>query len=187
MLYNLRIYVNATQLSAAKMALLRYLQRKDGLPDPKGSLSSKVPAATIVHPNQEVQAASETDTQVREGRKRGAYHHYSPGDRATIGRYATQYGVAAAARLFLKKMKRMVCETTVRSIKAAYVEEVQQKRGGPVAGDITVLPLQKRDRPVLLGSSVDIMVQKYLKKVRDEGGLCLLELHGSCKGHFVEL
>ena len=48
----LKVNVNATQLSAAKMALLRYLQRKDGLPDPKGSLSSEVPAATIAHATQ---------------------------------------------------------------------------------------------------------------------------------------
>ena len=30
-----------------------------------------------------------------------------------------------------------------------------------------MLPLQKHGRPVLLGSSVDMMVQKYLKKVRN--------------------
>ena len=63
----------------AKMALLRHLQPKDGLPYPKGSLSSEVPAAAIARANQQVQAASET---VREGRKRATYHRYSPGDRA---------------------------------------------------------------------------------------------------------
>ena len=60
-------------LSMAKMALLRHLQPKDGLPDPKGSLSSEVPAAAIARANQQVQAASET---VREERKRAAYHRY---------------------------------------------------------------------------------------------------------------
>ena len=40
------------------MALLRYLQHKDRSADPKGSLSSEVPAAAIAHVNQEVQAAS---------------------------------------------------------------------------------------------------------------------------------
>ena len=66
-------------LSMAKMALLQYLQRKDGLLDPKGSLSSEVPATAITRGNQQVPAASKT---VREGRKRGAYHRYNPGDRA---------------------------------------------------------------------------------------------------------
>ena len=151
------------------MALLRYLQRRDSLPDPKGSLSFAIPAQAIARANQEVQAAAE-NIQVRERRKRGAYNRYSPRDRADIGRYASQHGVAAAARFFSRKLKRTVRETTVRSMKAAYAEETLRKRRGGPGGDVTVLPLQKRGRPVLLGSSVDMMVQKYLKKVRDGGG-----------------
>ena len=38
------------------MALLRFVQRNYGLPDPKDSLSSKVPAATIARATHEVQA-----------------------------------------------------------------------------------------------------------------------------------
>ena len=57
------------QLSAAKMAQFQYLQRKDSLPDPKGSLSSAIPAQAIAQVNQEVQAAAEKDIQVREKRK----------------------------------------------------------------------------------------------------------------------
>ena len=68
------------------------MQRKDGLPDPKGSLSSEVPAAAIARVNQQVQAALEM---VTEGRNRGAYHRYSPGDRAAIGSYASQHGVVS--------------------------------------------------------------------------------------------
>ena len=44
-----------------------------------------------------------------------------------------------------------------------------KSRGGPSAGDITALPSQKRGRPVLLGSSVDVMAQENLKKVIDGG------------------
>ena len=59
------------QLSAAEMALLhaQYLQHKDSLPDPKGSLSSAIPAQAIARANQEVQVAAEKDIQVREKRK----------------------------------------------------------------------------------------------------------------------
>ena len=46
-----------------------------------------------------------------------------------------------------------------------------KRRGGPSDRDITALPSQKRSRPVLLGSSVDAMVQNNLEKVRDEGGV----------------
>ena len=42
--------------------------------DPKGSLSSEVPAAAITSANKEVQTASET---VRDGRIRGAYNRYN--------------------------------------------------------------------------------------------------------------
>ena len=152
------------------MALLRYLQRTDGLPDPRGSLSSAVPRQAIARANQEVQAAVDSEAEVRERGKRGAYNRYSPRDRAAIGRYASQHGVAAAARFFSRKLKRTVRETTVRSIKTAYVREVQRKRSGGPGGDVTEIPLQKRGRPVLLGSSIDWMVQSYLKKVREGGG-----------------
>ena len=78
------------------MALLQYLQRRDSLPDPKGSLSSAISAQAIAQANQEVQAAEEEDIQVREKRKRSAYNRYSPTDRADIGRYASQHGVDVA-------------------------------------------------------------------------------------------
>ena len=48
------------------MALLQYLQRTDGLLDPKGSLLSAIPAQAIAQANQEVQAAAEKDILVRE-------------------------------------------------------------------------------------------------------------------------
>ena len=53
------------------MALLQYLQRRNGLPDPKGSLLSTIPAQAIAHANQEVPTAVEKDIQVRERRKQG--------------------------------------------------------------------------------------------------------------------
>ena len=81
------------QLSAAKVAILQYLQRRDSLPDPKGSLLSAIPAQTIARVNQEMQAAAAKDTKVREKRKRSAYNRYSPTDCADIGRYVSQHGV----------------------------------------------------------------------------------------------
>ena len=61
-------------------------------------------------------------------------------------------------------------ESTVQSIKNAYVEGLRQKRGAEDGGDITALPLKKRGRRVLLGQELDMKVQMYLKKVRDGGG-----------------
>ena len=50
------------------MSLLRYLKQKDGLPDPKGSLTSEVPTRAIVRANQEVEAEL-----VEQKKKRGPY------------------------------------------------------------------------------------------------------------------
>ena len=53
------MYISFTVMqaaSAAKMALLKNLQHKEGLPDPKGSLSSEVQTAAIARVSLEVQA-----------------------------------------------------------------------------------------------------------------------------------
>ena len=50
------------------MSLLRYLKRKDGLPDPKASLNSKVPTWAIVRANWEVEVEL-----VEQKKKRGPY------------------------------------------------------------------------------------------------------------------
>ena len=54
------------------MALFRYLERKDGLPDPRGLLVSVVPLQAIAEVNREVQAARSSK------QKRGPYQRYIP-------------------------------------------------------------------------------------------------------------
>ena len=88
------------------MALLRYLERKDGLPDPRGSLSFAVPKQAIAETNSEVHSACTS-------KKRGPYHSYSAKVRAQIGKYSAHHGVAAAARFFSRKLNQCVSETTV--------------------------------------------------------------------------
>ena len=55
--------------------------------------------------------------------------------------------------------------SSVHSIKKAYLE---CKRKADCS-DISSFPVKKRGRPLLLGDCLDIMVQKYLKKVRGGG------------------
>ena len=43
-------------------------------------------------------------------------------------------------------------------------------------GDVTLLPMKKRGRPVLLGEVLDRKVQKYLVRVRDGGGVILARI-----------
>ena len=149
------------------MFLLRYFKPKDGLPDPRGTLSSSIPAAAIAQANKEVQRATSSEKQ-----KRGPYKKYSARLRAEIGKYASHHGVAAASRHFPRKISKGVSETTVRSIRFAYRDGVKRKRPVEVdeEEDVVALPPIKRRRPILLGQELDSLVQMYLRKVREGGG-----------------
>ena len=148
------------------MALLRYLQSKDNLPNPRGTLSSSMPSQAIAAANREVRKAAEIE------KKHGPYKKYSASERADIGNYAIQHGVAAASRVFSSKLKLVISETTVRSIKDAYLKEIKRKRSSDPDNqqEIRSLPVKKRGRPVLLGNDLDSKVQHYLRKVREAGG-----------------
>ena len=126
------------------MALLRYLKPRDGLPDPRGALSLSMPSQAIAEANREVQEATNKV-------KWGPYKRYSTSVRAEIGKYASQHGVAATARVFSKRLDSPVSETTVRSIRSAYIQGVHQKQRAEDDGEIVALPLKKQGRPLLLG------------------------------------
>ena len=57
----------------AKMALLRWLQPRNGLPDPRGLLSSSIPSQEIAAANREVEEAIHTAS----SGKRGPHGQYS--------------------------------------------------------------------------------------------------------------
>ena len=146
------------------MSLSRYLKPKDGLLDPRGTLSLSIPAAAIAQTNKEVQRATSSEKQ-----KRGPFKKYSACLRAEIGKYASHHGVAAASRHFSRKLSKGVNEMTVRSIRSAYQEGVKRKRPVEVdeEEDVVALPPIKRGRPVLLGQELDSLVQMYLGNMRD--------------------
>ena len=90
-----------------------------------------------------------------------------------MGKYTSHHGPRATARHFSRKLGENVSESTIRSIRSAYLEGINRKR--PVEldeeeGEIVALPVKKHGRPVLLGRELDTLVQKYLRKVRDGGG-----------------
>ena len=93
---------------------------------------------------------------------------YSPSVRADIGRYASRHGVAAAARVFSRKLNHTINTSTILSIKKAYLEK---NRTVEDSGDLSELPTKKWGRRVLLGDDLDRKVQLYLKKVRGGGGV----------------
>ena len=83
------------------MSIFRYVKRFDGLPEA----------------NRQVQAARDEGKR----KKHGSYNKYDNTERAAIGKYACQYGPAAVARYFSRKLGKYVSENTVKSIKKAYI------------------------------------------------------------------
>ena len=101
-----------------EMALLRYLKSVDGLPDPRGLLSTSIPSSAIEEANAQVQKVMGAKW------KRGPYQTYSPRLCFKIGEYTCRHGVPSAARYFSRKLNCHVSETTQRSIKDSYKIEV---------------------------------------------------------------
>lgn len=72
---------------------------------------------------------------------------------------------------FSRKLDTHLSETTARSIRNAYSEEMKWKRSDENDEEATVLPEKKQARPVLLGEELDEKVQLYLRKVSKGGGV----------------
>ena len=144
------------------MDISRYFKSIEGLPDPKGSLSSSLHSRAIAQALKELWDKK---------KKRGPYNIYSPGEQAKIGKYASIHGATAAPRFFSRKLAKNVSKSTVDSIHKVYIEEVKRKRQEKDGGDhVKTLLMKNRGRPVLLGNYLDSKVQLYLKKVREGGG-----------------
>ena len=81
------------------------------------------------------------------------------------------HGVSAATRLFSRKLNVKLSETTVRSIRDRYLEELKQRRR---AGDdefVDSFPEKRRGRSLLLGNNLDEKLQLYVRKVREGCGV----------------
>ena len=142
-------------------SILRYLKPVDGLPDPRGSITRVLPTSTVALANKEVQ-------NVLAPKKRGPYKKYSPAQRLEIGKYCCENGAASAARHFSRKLGCVINESTIKSIRNAYLEEVKKR---PREDDsFTSLPAKKRGRKLLVGKDLDFKIQLYLQKVREAGG-----------------
>ena len=101
-------------------------------------------------------------------KRRGTYHRFTAEQRATIGRYFCENGVAATSRYFTKKLERNINESIVRSIKTAYQKELSRKRKAEQdVAIIDALRTAKRGRHLLIADKLDMQVQSYLKKLRE--------------------
>ncbi len=102
------------------MSLLKYFkkERKEdvhNLPDPQGSLSSKVPSSSISSANEEVRAVLKSPAIRAKG-----YDRFTPEEKATIARGAKENGVT---RTVVKHNKRLEVRTLKESTVRTWVSE----------------------------------------------------------------
>ena len=86
-----------------------------------------------------------------------------------MGKYSCHHIAAAAARHFSRKLGKLVSESTIKSIKKTYTEQLQ-KRAHDSEESMDCLPQKRWGRKVLLGSKLDNIVQAYMKGIRDADG-----------------
>ena len=92
-------------------------------------------------------------------------------------KYACQHGARAASNHFSRKLGKKVSQSTIHSIKLAYLKTVKEMENRDASDDdIAELQPKKRGRPLLLGKNIDAQIQLYLRKIRESGGLSQLLL-----------
>ena len=75
-----------------------------------------------------------------------SFFWYSPQKCAKIGAYAYVHGAAATARHFSNKMGTSVNESTVRSIKSCYKDELRKQQTGSGSSVVKLLPEKNVDK-----------------------------------------
>ena len=102
-------------------------------------------------------------------KKRGSYCKFSPENKATIGRYASENGVTKALQCFKEKELK---ESTVRDWKKAYELALWEKRKSTEPGKAVIvssLDGKKRGRPPLLGTKLDLTLRERIVAMRERG------------------
>ena len=162
--YNVRMHVSASVSIVATFdsrGFVQLFKPTNGLPDPRGTLSSDITPEAISLANKEVDRILKDSTV---SKKRGASTKYPPELGAEIGRYAVIHGTSAAARYYTRKLKGRISKSTVQSIKRSYEDKSKRQRSS-----LRELHMKPRGRPLLLGQKLDSLVQLYLGKVREGG------------------
>ena len=67
-------------------------------------------------------------------------------------------------------MDTSVSESTVKSIKSHYKDELRKQRAGTGSSVVKSLPEKKCGRRLLLGDELDKKLQLYLRRIREDGG-----------------
>ena len=153
------------------MSLIKWLKSAKspslpGLPDPKNAVTVEEAIATEAA-NDAVEAIfSEPPPK----RQRGGYAFYSAEIRAKIGKSACEIGNTKTVKKFTIILGKKLNESTVRSMKKAYIEAKQR-----AGDDVPDLPRRMRGQPLLLGD-LDTVVQSWIRKVRVAGGVINVQI-----------
>ena len=123
------------------MALLKYLCVK----------SKKISTLDVDEQLQEQETPSKQQP-------RGNYAKFFPVEKALVGKYASEHGLAKAVRYFKEKGLK---ESTVHDWKKAYKFNLREKQKSTEPGEAVVmsnLEGKKRGRPPLLGTRLDLIL-----------------------------
>ena len=168
------------------MALLKYFQpRADPLlPKPDGSLSKVVPSSSITAANKEVKRVLDLSDEAGgkdPAPKRGKYEHYTGAEKVQIGKRAAEHGVVATIRYFSKIFPdRSLKESSVRTWKKKYLQEIARRRREGEHLLVKELPEKKTGRPLMLGEELDKQVRAYLVSLRENGAVINTAIAMAC-------
>ena len=158
------------------------------LPKPDSSLATVVPASTITAANEAVKKVIAVDAGEEEKGtarsshgQRGEYEHFTPKEKARIGKRASEHGVTATVRFFSKSFPgRPLKESSVRTWKKKYEVELAKNKKAGKEMVVPELVDKKRGRPLLLGSELDKQVQAYLTTLRTNGAVVNTAIAMAC-------
>ena len=100
--------------------------------------------------------------------QRGAYEHFTPKEKAHVGKRASEHGVTATVRFFTKSFSGHPLKESCMRTWRYEVELARNKKAGK---EMVVQELvdKKRGCPLLLGSELDKQVQANLTTLRTNG------------------
>ncbi|VDI04793.1 Hypothetical predicted protein [Mytilus galloprovincialis] len=147
------------------------------LPDPNVEKDAET-AKTVTVANSSVKDVLQSPNRKR---KRGEYSNYSSEQRAKIARYACEHGNTSAAKHFSKLLDKTINESTVRSMKKQYIDELNKTP----EKKIVELSRSPKGRPKLLGK-YDEEVVDYVKKLRATGAIVNKQILIACATGILE-
>ena len=119
-------------------------------------------------------------------KKRGSYYFYDAKSRAWMARYAEVHGLAAAARAAEKKFGHPVTKSSIQSIRNSFRRKLAMNPTKE-PDEIEEFPQQQRGRPLLIGPDLDSRVIKYLRTIRESGGVVNRKIvQGCARGIILE-